>query len=155
MTLLFCVAPYRFAHFLPADSLCPPVKPFVTMQVQEDWQFLYKCLEMYRVVFMTFWRIFTNMCSLLLSSCISLASLHWKFFKLIWNWFSLPAECDCKSGYCDMQTGECLTEATINMCNNSKSISITGQHSVCFFKPPFAHDDVSGFRLWWVHLAAD
>uniref|UniRef100_A0A8C8DYB3 Laminin, alpha 4 n=1 Tax=Oryzias sinensis TaxID=183150 RepID=A0A8C8DYB3_9TELE len=28
-------------------------------------------------------------------------------------------ECDCKSGYCDMQTGECLTEAAINMCNNS------------------------------------
>uniref|UniRef100_A0A3P9L0B7 Laminin subunit alpha 4 n=1 Tax=Oryzias latipes TaxID=8090 RepID=A0A3P9L0B7_ORYLA len=28
-------------------------------------------------------------------------------------------KCDCKSGYCDMQTGECLTEATINMCNNS------------------------------------
>ncbi|XP_024147137.1 laminin subunit alpha-4 [Oryzias melastigma] len=28
-------------------------------------------------------------------------------------------KCDCTSGHCDMQTGECLTEATISMCNNS------------------------------------
>ncbi|XP_013886384.1 laminin subunit alpha-4 [Austrofundulus limnaeus] len=28
-------------------------------------------------------------------------------------------KCNCESGHCDMQTGECLTEAAVNMCNNS------------------------------------
>ncbi|KAM9355320.1 laminin subunit alpha-4 [Pholidichthys leucotaenia] len=28
-------------------------------------------------------------------------------------------KCDCDSGHCDMHTGECLTEATVNLCNNS------------------------------------
>lgn len=28
-------------------------------------------------------------------------------------------KCDCESGYCDMHTGECLSEATVNLCNIS------------------------------------